>query len=293
MLEAFYDKYESEEFEVIAIINNCIGSCSNTRLNFWEMTASTIGLKVCATGEIISTPVHLSWPIAGDDRSGKISFDRFAKGQVCALKVRKMKAELCQKLLPPHYCIVSVIDEHANCPELMPLLEEYRKKVVLEDEELGTLVLNKDTDLFEGKVDYGADRFTLYLEVDALDKNTWTQAFNAAKALICKGAYWDQPMCEFAAKELTDLANDYRETDDYDYVGEDDDEDENEFLKAPCDLEEISEEEFACRISIFELIVNAGGEFTAYYNDDDMFSGRVITVTGSLEKGIEDANLKG
>ena len=34
MLEAFYDKYESEEFEVIAIINNCIGTCSNTRLKF-------------------------------------------------------------------------------------------------------------------------------------------------------------------------------------------------------------------------------------------------------------------
>ena len=29
------------------------------------------------------------------------------------------------------------------------------------------------------------------------------------------------------------------------------------------------------------------------YNDDEMFSGRVIIVTGSLEKGIEDANLKG
>ena len=283
MLESFYAKYESEEFEVIAIIHNCIGSCSNTRLNFWEMTASTIGLKVCATGEIISTPVHLSWPIANDDRSGKLTFYRFAKEQVCKLKVRKMKAKSAQNLLTPHYCIVSVIDEHANCPELMPLLEEFRKEVVLEDEDLGTLVLNKKTALFEGKVDYGADRFTLYLEVDALDKNTWTQALNAAKALICKGAYWDQPMCEFAAKELTDLANDYREEEDFD----------DESLYAPSDLEEISEEEFACRIYIFELIVNAGGEFTAYYNDDDMFSGRVITVTGSLEKGIEDANLKG
>ena len=281
MLEAFYDKYESEEFEVIAIINNCIGTCSNTRLNFWEMTASTIGLKVCATGEIISTPVHLSWPIAGDDRSGKMSFDRFAQEQVCALKVRKMKAELCQNLLAPHYCIVSVLDEHANCPELMPLLEEFRKEVVLEDEDLGTLVLNKKTALFEGKVDYGADHFTLYLEVDALDKNTWTQALNAAKALICKGAYWDQPMCEFAAKELTDLANDYRE-EDYD----------DESLYAPSDLEEISEEEFASRIYIAELGVNADGEFTAFYNDDDMFLGRVIIIKGSLEKGIEDAYLQ-
>ena len=283
MLEAFYAKYESEEFEVIAIIHNCIGSCSNTRLNFWEMTASTIGLKVCATGEIISTPVHLSWPIAGDDRSSKMSFDRFAQEQVCALKVRKMKAELCQNLLAPHYCIVSVLDEHANCPELIPLLEEYRKEVVLEDKDLGTLVLNKNTDLFEGKVAYYGYRFTLYLEVNALDKNTWTQAFNAAKALICKGAYWDKPMCEFAAKELADLANDYREEEDYD----------DESLYAPSDLEEISEEEFACRIYIFELSVNADGEFTAYYNDDEMFSGRVIIVTGSLEKGIEDANLKG
>ena len=36
-----------------------------------------------------------------------------------------------------------------------------------------------------------------------------------------------------------------------------------------------------------------GGRFTAYYNDDDMFWGHAVEVSGSLKKGITYANLAG
>ena len=38
MFEEFYEMYEPEEQEVVALINRCIGGGYNNRGNFWEMT---------------------------------------------------------------------------------------------------------------------------------------------------------------------------------------------------------------------------------------------------------------
>ena len=141
--------------------------------------------------------------------------------------------------------------------------------------------------MFEGEIAFLDNIIALYLEVDAQDQETWTLALNAAKDLISKGESFETQMREFAAKELTDLANDWRDD-------EDDDEDDDDDVSSPDEsADEITEEEFASRIYITELSVNADGEFTAYYNDDDMFLGHVITINGSLEKGIEDAYIQG
>ena len=41
MFEEFYEMYESEEQEVVALINRCIGGGYNWKGNFWEMTVVT------------------------------------------------------------------------------------------------------------------------------------------------------------------------------------------------------------------------------------------------------------
>ena len=47
MFEEFYEMYESEEQEVVALINRCIGGGYNNRGNFWEMTVVTLGVVFC------------------------------------------------------------------------------------------------------------------------------------------------------------------------------------------------------------------------------------------------------
>ena len=37
MFEEFYEMYETEEQEVVALINRCIGGGFNWKGNFWEM----------------------------------------------------------------------------------------------------------------------------------------------------------------------------------------------------------------------------------------------------------------
>ena len=44
MFEAFYEMYEPEEHEVVALINRCIGGGYNSKGNFWEMTVVTLGM---------------------------------------------------------------------------------------------------------------------------------------------------------------------------------------------------------------------------------------------------------
>ena len=55
----------------------------------------------------------------------------------------------------------------------------------------------------------------------------------------------------------------------------------------------ITEEEFARRILITEFTVSPGGGFTAWYEDDYMFWGHVVTVDGTLKKGPISADMQG
>ena len=46
MFEEFYEMYEPEEQEVVALINRCIGGGYNNKGGFWQMTVVTLGM-VC------------------------------------------------------------------------------------------------------------------------------------------------------------------------------------------------------------------------------------------------------
>ena len=149
-------------------------------------------------------------------------------------------------------------------------------KNLIEDKVLGTLTLNREFDMFETNFLWNGTEIPLMLEVNPESKSSWSRARTAAKKLIAEQEAWDKAMREFAAKELTELANDWLA-----------DDDGNE------GAEPITEEIFAKRITLSELTITSGGSFTAYYNDDDMFWGHVVEVSGSLKKGITDANISG
>ena len=54
MFEEFYQKYETQEQEVIALIRKCIGAGHHKGDNgdFWDMTAITLGMVFCNTGKV-------------------------------------------------------------------------------------------------------------------------------------------------------------------------------------------------------------------------------------------------
>ena len=72
MFEEFYEMYEPEEQEVVALINRCIGGGYNNRGNFWEMTVVTLGMVFCDTGKVSTKEERLDWPVTDEERNKKV-----------------------------------------------------------------------------------------------------------------------------------------------------------------------------------------------------------------------------
>lgn len=154
MFEEFYEMYEPEEQEVVALINRCIGGGFNWKGNFWEMTVVTLGIVFCDTGKVSTKEERLDWPVTEEERNGEKGWGRFGKEQICRLKIRRMKEERAQNLVARPWCISEVVRAHEDCPELQAILDEYHKPVVIQDEVLGELTLDKDYDAFEGEIQW-------------------------------------------------------------------------------------------------------------------------------------------
>lgn len=85
---------------------------------------------------------------------------------------------------------------------------------------------------------------------------------------------WDSDMRAFAARQLTELACDWRES-------------------ADEEVPEITEESFARRIELRSIAMDADGSFSAYFDDDDMFFGHCVVVYGTLVDGVTSAEMAG
>lgn len=213
-------------------------------------------------------------------RNSEKVWGRLQQGQICRLKVRR----LLDELVPEHttserfnrWAVIQVMEPSVPCPQLEAVWEEYQKPVSIEDEVLGTLELNRDFGQLDGEILWNGEKVSLVLEIDLDDEETWNAVRNIAQKFMAGREDWDKSMREFAAKKLIGLANEWQE---------DKDEKEN--------ADPITEEAFAQRITLSELSLTYEGDFTAFYDDDDLFWGHTIEVCGSLENGIDGANIAG
>ena len=97
MFEEFYEMYETEEQEVVALINRCIGGGFNWKGNFWEMTVVTLGIVSCDTGKVSTKEERLDWPVTEEERNGEKGWGRFGKEQICRLKIRQIGRASCRE----------------------------------------------------------------------------------------------------------------------------------------------------------------------------------------------------
>ena len=109
MFEEFYEMYELEEQEVVALINRCIGGGYNWKGKFWEMTIVTLGMVFCDTGKVSIKEERLEWSVTDEERNGDKGWGRFQSEQICRLKIRRMKEEWAKDLVVRPWCISEVI----------------------------------------------------------------------------------------------------------------------------------------------------------------------------------------
>ena len=93
------------------------------------------------------------------------------------------------------------------------------------------------------------------------------------KGYICYEEDAQESVRDLAAKNLTELANNWLSQDE-------------ENPRNP-ETDPITEEELARRISMTSLSVTSGGSFTAWFDCDEIFTDHAVTVYGSLKKGLK------
>ena len=268
--------FEEEARELLVLVAGSSGAAK--RNGFWESAHSYLAYVDCETGALCADDGRIVYPVSDEDNAAGNVLGRFRDEEIYRVAARKkipqelpegMSASAQNRLL-----VVEVLEENPPCPALDEVLAEYRRPVVLEDEELGELTLDKDYDTFEGEVLWRGEQICLSLEVDAANEDTWTAAVRAMKQMVAEQDAWDRDMRASAARELTELACEWRES-------------------ADEEVPEITEESFARRIELRTIAMDADGSFSAYFDDDDMFFGHCVTAYGTLTDGVTAANMEG
>lgn len=268
--------FENEARELLVLVAGSSGA--GKRNGFWESAHSYLAYVDCETGTLCADEGRLVYPVSDEEYADGGIVGRFREEEIYRVTARKkiphelpegVSASAQNRLL-----VVEVLEENIPCSALDEVLAEYRKPVVLNDEELGELTLDKDLDMFEGEVLWCGEQICLSLEVDVADEDTWADARRAMKEMLAEQDRWDGDMRASAARELTDLACEWRES-------------------ADEEVPEITEESFARRIELRSIAMDADGSFSAYFDDDDMFFGHCVAAYGTLTDGVTSVVMQG
>ena len=277
MTQAEWERtFEDEAREILVLLAG--GGGAGKRNGFWDASHYFIAYVDCQTGTLHTGDGRIVYPVSDEEHDAGGILDRFRREAVYRLKARKKIPHKVPEGVTAssqnEFLIVEVLEEDPLCPALEEVLDEYRRPVVVTDEVLGELTLDKDLDMFEGEVPWCGEQICLSLEVDVANENTWADAVRAMKEMLAEQDRWDCDMRASAARELTELACEWRKS-------------------ADEEVPEITEESFARRIELRSIAMDADGSFSAYFDDDDMFFGHCVTAYGTLVDGVRTVNMEG
>lgn len=276
-LEAFSKQYQNEEKEILVLTSDQSGGGAKF-YNSWNSTQYFLAYIDLETNVLKNGDGRINWLVSEKeyDKRGIFFPYYFKGGTIYHLKVR----ELIDKTVPEgrlpsaynSFMVVEVLNENVQNETLLHTLKEYREPVNIMDKQLGKFELNKDYGSLTGELDWLDNTISVFLEIDVENKESWKEAIEILRILFDQQKQIDLEFRTYAGEELTDLANDWLE------------DEENE---------EITKNDFLKRLSLSELVVTFKGDYTAYYDDDDMFYGHVIVVSGNIKTGISSANIAG
>ena len=269
-LSEWEDTFEKKEREIIVLRHE--GGGGSLRNGFWEWDEYFLAYVDCETGELHKEEGRIEFPVIDKEEPPF----QFEEESIYKLRVReKLPEEVPEGALPAknYFLVVKVLEKNAACPELEEMLIEYRKPVVLQDDVLGELTYDKLLKSFEGNIVWLRGKIHISLYVDKDNKSGITKAKKLLKTMVLEQEKWDADLRGFAAKELTKLACEWAESEE--------------------EAALITEDSFAKRISLSLIWVTSGASFSACFDDDELFFGHSITVSGSLKKGMISAKIEG
>jgi len=273
--EAAYRKDEKDILVVTSDFPESAGGASRPgETTRWSADKEFLAYVDLTTGDVRPGKGRITWPVSDEEWNEK-SWHRLDSGSVYRLTVRELADATVPAGRSPsfynRFLLVSILETGVENPNLQAILDSYREPVRITDKDLGEFLLDKDLEVFNGGVDWLGTRISVSLDVDSDDETTWDSSLDTLRTLVAQQDERDPQFRVFAAEQLTDLANNWREEGD----------------------PEISQEDFIRRIRISDLAIYQDGSFVAFYDQDGMFTDHVILVNGSVTDGLGSATIAG
>ncbi len=173
--------------------------------------------------------------------------------------------------------VTEILEKGAQDEYVSGLIEEFLKPQVLHSDILGDLELDRRCGVFKGVCGWLGNSIGIRIAADdsRIDVN---KQIKSLESLVRDSARWDGELRAFAAKDLTDTANEWLA--DYNYDAEE-------------KLPPVTEADFARRIVLSSIHLSGETAFEAYFDDDGMFAGHTVTVSADTENGAVSADLMG
>lgn len=281
-IREFENRFDKTFKEVLVLTRGNPSASRDSKSKMWNAHVAILGVIDCETQELLKHPKSLSWLMTEKERSNRKKIFDLKGETIYRLQVREslprpnpFNGEMIEQGRQLMVC--KVLKRRCHDIRLEELLAEYRKPVTIHPEGCEELLLDKALGLYEGAGTWNDCKCHLSLETDKDGVQTAENALSVWKDLLTNAAEWDKKARAYAAQKLTENANDWL----CDSLDE-----EEEF-------EEITEEIFAQRISLSEISICSDGSFEIFYNDDDMFWGHVVIVSGSLDGDLDSAYIAG
>lgn len=264
----FEKEFVKEEKEIL-ILTSENSSCAMVGKFYLKPSLSFLAYVDVETGKLYKNEGMLKWMVERGLKKENYGYD-FKKLTIYKVRVRKcIDKELEPNKLPiwnNRYLLLKVLERNVKHPDLDKIREEYLKPVILKTD-ICNFTLNKKFKWFEAKLDWVDTDIEFFLNVTNDTKNE--KLVEIFQTLYKNKENWDKKAKEYAAKELTDGANDWQETD------------------------EITKEDFANRILLTSITISSDGDLEFYFYDDDMFYGHTIIVNGNISGTFTSADIAG
>lgn len=154
--------------------------------------------------------------------------------------------------------------------QLIEIAEELATPLVIQTEQFGELRLNRSVGWFEGEADWNDKSVRFTFEVD--DSKQLAATLQVAEQLWSDQRGWEMKVNAYAVQELLSLKNEC-------WLGED---------EAP-----LTPVQFLTRMTLVSITIRPDGKFEFWHNDGDLFWGHSIQISGSLDKGLQYADIPG
>lgn len=281
-IRAFEEKFDSTIKEVTVLTEAGTGAGRGGKDKMWTAHVTVLAMINTETDELMEGKRRLTWLMTDEQCNSKEKIFGLEAESIYRLKVQESLAftnPFNKEVIPQgaRYLVREVVERNCSDSRLEEIRKKYQLPVTLHPKGCSELLLDKSLGMFSGDGVWNGCECTVHFDIDHEGAENAKEALLTWDRLQADCDEWDRKARSYAAKELVDTANDWL------LDGAEEDE----------EVEEITEEVFAKRMVLSEICISIEGDFEIYYDDDDMFWGHVIIVSGNIENGFDDATIAG